>query len=246
MMQDYYTILGLKPGASAADIQKAFRERIKLCHPDRSGSSENAEQARRLIEAYNRLKEGIPVEIHGHGPRSGVDRNGNGPTKEERSRYYSGPGRSGETIFRSVFQENISDFLNRFRSASGGGTPYRSRFRESHPEFYPRKNGVDTPYRKEDVFTGFPEEDPVSGASPRAREAYRAAEGFLRKVVQKYKRQSHRPRRQWARDYIRDLNLVQIKFRDVASGHPGIYTAAMKRLRQVQELSEEVRKIMHA
>ena len=54
-MEEYFLILGLEPGAGPDEVKKAFREKIKLCHPD--SSTGEAEQARLLIEAYNFLKE---------------------------------------------------------------------------------------------------------------------------------------------------------------------------------------------
>lgn len=253
-MQEYYSILGVHPGASAAEIQKAFRDRIKLCHPDRNNGSEQADRARKLIEAYNRLRES--TESRNTGPvgsqtrsRPGRHHQADGsaardPHYETRSHHYEGPGKSGEKIFRSVFDESAFEFIERFRRSTGQ-SPYQSSFRNDHKGFpgsesspYTDRSGQRVKEKPEPV-------DPVSGASPRARDAYYNAESFLRNVVKKYKKQAHRPRKQWARDYVRDLNLVQIKFRDVASGYPSIYTASMKRLRQVQELSEEVKKIMN-
>ena len=51
---NHYEILGLKPGASDAEIKKAFREKAKLLHPDIAGSSQS-EAMRKLINAYEIL-----------------------------------------------------------------------------------------------------------------------------------------------------------------------------------------------
>ncbi|MEQ8350319.1 MAG: J domain-containing protein [Leptospiraceae bacterium] len=54
----YCRLLGVRPGDSAEAVKRAFREKIKGCHPDRKG---NEDQARLLIEAYDALKTGVPV-----------------------------------------------------------------------------------------------------------------------------------------------------------------------------------------
>ncbi len=54
----YCRLLGVRPGDSAEAVKRAFREKIKHCHPDRQG---NEDQARILIEAYDALKTGVPI-----------------------------------------------------------------------------------------------------------------------------------------------------------------------------------------
>jgi len=53
-LKNYYDILGIKQGASAADIKKAFREKAKMLHPDIAGSTQS-EAMRKLITAYEIL-----------------------------------------------------------------------------------------------------------------------------------------------------------------------------------------------
>jgi curved DNA-binding protein CbpA len=53
-LKNYYDILGIKQGASAADIKKAFREKAKRLHPDIAGFSQS-EAMRKLITAYEIL-----------------------------------------------------------------------------------------------------------------------------------------------------------------------------------------------
>ena len=53
-MNNHYDILGIEPGATDADIKKAFREKAKLLHPDIAGSTQS-EAMRRLISAYKIL-----------------------------------------------------------------------------------------------------------------------------------------------------------------------------------------------
>jgi len=53
-LDNYYSLLGVKQGAGAAEIKKAFREKAKKYHPDLTGASD-AEAMRRLIAAYEAL-----------------------------------------------------------------------------------------------------------------------------------------------------------------------------------------------
>lgn len=56
----YCKILGVQPGDSAEKVKSVFREKIKECHPDRGG---DVEKTKILIEAYEKLKEGVPQII---------------------------------------------------------------------------------------------------------------------------------------------------------------------------------------
>ena len=55
-MEKYYNLLGVKPGACAAEIKKAFRKKAKQLHPDIKGSG-SAEAMRRLLDAYEALSD---------------------------------------------------------------------------------------------------------------------------------------------------------------------------------------------
>jgi len=53
-LNNHYDLLGIRHGASASEIKKAFREKAKQIHPDIAGSSQ-AETMRKLISAYEVL-----------------------------------------------------------------------------------------------------------------------------------------------------------------------------------------------
>jgi len=53
-LTNHYDLLGVKPGASTAEIKKAFRQKAKQLHPDITGAV-NAEAMRKLITAYEAL-----------------------------------------------------------------------------------------------------------------------------------------------------------------------------------------------
>ena len=53
-----HEILGLQPGADAAQIQRAYRDRMKQYHPDKIGppGSREWQDAQKIAEAINRAK----------------------------------------------------------------------------------------------------------------------------------------------------------------------------------------------
>jgi curved DNA-binding protein CbpA len=53
-LNNHYDLLGVRQGASASEIKRAFREKAKQIHPDIAGSSQ-AETMRKLISAYEVL-----------------------------------------------------------------------------------------------------------------------------------------------------------------------------------------------
>ena len=55
-MLNHYDLLGIKPGASTAEIKKAFRRKAKQLHPDIAGA-DYAEAMRSLIKAYEALSD---------------------------------------------------------------------------------------------------------------------------------------------------------------------------------------------
>lgn len=55
-MDNHYKQLGIEPGASAAEIKKAFRKKAKQLHPDIAGS-EKADAMRKLLKAYEVLSD---------------------------------------------------------------------------------------------------------------------------------------------------------------------------------------------
>ncbi len=55
--QDYYEILGVSPGASAAEIKKAFRRLAMQYHPDRNQEAGAEERFKAINEAYEVLSD---------------------------------------------------------------------------------------------------------------------------------------------------------------------------------------------
>ncbi|NMG08452.1 molecular chaperone DnaJ [Brasilonema sp. UFV-L1] len=67
-INDAYSILGLKPGASPREVKLAYRKLIKIWHPDRFShphqKQEAEEKTKQINEAYNKLKSYLPSSAH--------------------------------------------------------------------------------------------------------------------------------------------------------------------------------------
>ncbi|WP_340063755.1 molecular chaperone DnaJ [Ascidiimonas aurantiaca] len=104
MKQDYYDILGINKGASAAEIKKAYRKKAIEYHPDKNpGDKEAEEKFKQAAEAYEVLSDPdkkAKYDQYGHAAFEGAGG-------------FNGGGMNMEDIF--------SQFGDIFGSAFGGG-----------------------------------------------------------------------------------------------------------------------------
>jgi len=54
---DYYKVLGVRQNATLAEIKRAYREKVKILHPDLTGTSEGTDEFRQVVQAYRVLSD---------------------------------------------------------------------------------------------------------------------------------------------------------------------------------------------
>ena len=111
--RDYYEVIGVERGASAAHLKKAYRKRAMQFHPDRNPDNPDAEKHfKELNEAYDVIRDGerraaydqfghAAFEAGGHGQAGGFD--------------------FGSTL-ADVFDDLFGDFVGGGRRSRTGGT----------------------------------------------------------------------------------------------------------------------------
>lgn len=56
-MEDFYKILGVRQGATAAEIKRAYRNKVKVLHPDVSHDESSVEEFRKVVRAFEILSD---------------------------------------------------------------------------------------------------------------------------------------------------------------------------------------------
>jgi molecular chaperone DnaJ len=115
--RDYYEVLGSSKGASADEIKKAYRKKVKEYHPDRNVDNPDAEaKMKEVNEAYDVLKDGdkkAAYDRYGHAAFENGMGGGGHPG--------GGFGGGGQGDFASAFSDVFDDLFGDFMGGGRGG-----------------------------------------------------------------------------------------------------------------------------
>ncbi len=104
---DYYDILGLKKGATKADIKSAYRKMALKYHPDKNKASDAESKFKEINEAYSVLSDDQKKSAYDQFGHAGV----NG-------------GAGGGNPFAGGFGSQQGPFTWSYNSSSGGANPF--------------------------------------------------------------------------------------------------------------------------
>jgi molecular chaperone DnaJ len=119
--QDFYELLGVRRGAGAEDIKKAYRKLAMQHHPDRNpGDKASEHKFKELSEAYEILKDDQKRAAYDRFGHAAFENAGGGPGAGP----FGGFGNAGG--FADIFDEMFGEFMGGQRSgAQGRGSDLR-------------------------------------------------------------------------------------------------------------------------
>ncbi|MGH8000619.1 MAG: J domain-containing protein [Brasilonema sp.] len=112
-INDAYSILGLKPGASPREVKQAYRKLVKIWHPDRFSHPQKKQEAEEKIkqinQAYNKLKSYLPSSAH---PSSQTKQTHTYTNRSNAELFYNW---GAENAKSGRYEEALADFTHAIR-----------------------------------------------------------------------------------------------------------------------------------
>jgi molecular chaperone DnaJ len=109
--RDYYEVLGLKKGASEAEIKSAYRKMALKHHPDKNKAKDAEEKFKEINEAYQVLSDSQKKQTYDQFGHAAFD-----PA--------NGMGGAGGNPFAGGFGGQGGPFTWSYNTSSGGGNPF--------------------------------------------------------------------------------------------------------------------------
>ena len=250
----YCAILDVSPGDDAAIVLKNFRSKIKKHHPDSSGEG-NITQAQDLIDAYKSFQEGVPSWEEGRNiykkataktqepqvprtPGSSLGKNthwkrthgrsGFGVSTQQRGRL------AGNRIFGAVFPKQSTPFQE-----NDLGTLWKDSYKKKGAS----QDILD--FIREYAQNKSQQQTNRNGEKENFPEEYKHVELILFETLERYQQKTEKYQRSWVREFIQELNQIQILYRDLSRFCPSFSTQAIERVILLKELISKIRNEYH-
>jgi len=121
--QDYYQLLGVKKGASADELKKAYRKMAMKYHPDQNRDNKEAEaKFKEINQAYDVLKDDQKRAAYDRYGHAAFEQGGFGGTgRGNGAGGFSDFGFGGAGHFSDIFEEMFGDIMGGGRGAQSRG-----------------------------------------------------------------------------------------------------------------------------
>jgi len=140
---DYYELLGVKKGASDAEIKSAYRTQALKWHPDRNKSPDAVDKFKEVTKAYEVLSDSKKKEMYDQYGKDAFERGGFGKASQTGGNPFGGAGpfsytysSSGGSPFGEGDSEGFSDPFEIFEQFFGFQSPFGGARRAKRRDVY--------------------------------------------------------------------------------------------------------------